>query len=60
MIKITMNNSQIVKWSFDEFDNYMTDGKYFIILRDGKWVGFYNLDYVISIIVKDEADKKNG
>ena len=53
MIKITMSNSQTVKWTADEFSDYMYDGKFFIIIRNGQWIGFYNLDHVISIIVKD-------
>ena len=53
MIKITMSNAQEVKWSKEEYDNYMYDGKCFIIIKDGKWAGFYNLDAVISIVVKE-------
>ena len=53
MIIITMTNSQEVKWQRDEFSNYMYDGKFFIIIRNGEWVGFYNLDHVISIIIKE-------
>ena len=55
MIKITMTNSKVVKWLNGEFDNYMYDGKFFIVIRNGEWVGFYNLDHVISIIVKEAA-----
>ena len=54
MIKIVMTNSDTVKWCKDEFDDYTYDGKFFIIKRNGEWVGFYNLEYVISIIIKDE------
>ena len=39
-------------WTKEEWDDYVYDGKYFIIKRNGQWVGMYNLDYVISIIVK--------
>ena len=53
MIIITMANSQVVKWQHDEFSDYMYDGKFFIIIRNGEWVGFYNLDHVISIIIKE-------
>ncbi len=55
MIKITMTNSQEVKWQRDDYTDYMYDGKYFIIIRNGEWIGFYNLDHVISIIIKSEA-----
>ena len=53
MIKITMTNSQVVKWLKADYTDYLYDGKYFIVIRNGEWVGFYNLDHVISIIVKD-------
>jgi len=51
-IKITMANSDEIKWTVDQWDDYKYDGKYFIITKGGVWVGFYNLDKVISIIVK--------
>lgn len=53
MIKITMTNSQEVKWNKEEYDNYMYDGKFFIIMKNNEWIGFYNLDAVISIVVKE-------
>lgn len=53
MIKITMTNSKEVKWGKEEYDSYMYDGKFFIIIKDSNWIGFYNLDAVISIVVKE-------
>lgn len=52
MLKIIMNNSQEVKWQKEEYDNYMYDGKFFIIIKNGEWIGFYNLNAVVSIVVK--------
>lgn len=54
VIKITMTNSKVVKWLKGEFDDYMYDGKFFIVIRNGEWIGFYNLEHVISIIIKEE------
>lgn len=54
LIKIVMINSEEIKWTSNDWDDYMYDGKYFIIKKNGVWVGMYNLDYVISIIVKYE------
>ncbi len=54
MIKITMTNSKVVTWHKGEFDDYMYDGKFFIVIRNGEWIGFYNLEHVISIIVKED------
>ncbi len=52
MLKIIMNNSQEVKWQKEEYDNYMYDGKFFIIIKNDEWIGFYNLNAVVSIVVK--------
>lgn len=52
MIRIEMKNGKIVKWKKKEYTDYKYDGKYFIIVKDGEWVGFYNLDCIISIMVK--------
>lgn len=51
-IKIAMKNSKQVVWKKDEWDDYMYDGKFFIIKKNNTWVGFYNLDKVVSIIVQ--------
>ena len=53
MISIVLTNNKIVKWLNGEFDDYMYDGKFFIIKHNGEWIGFYNLEHVISIIVKN-------
>lgn len=52
LIKIIMSNGCEVKWTKDRWDDYKYDGKFFIIMKDGAWIGFYNLDKVISIIIK--------
>lgn len=50
MIKITMANVNVVTWDEKDYTDYKYDGKFFIIIQDGQWVGFYNLDHVISIV----------
>ncbi len=52
MIIITMADSQEIKWQKEEYDNYIYDGKFFIIAKNGEWIGFYNLDTVTSIVVE--------
>lgn len=52
MIIITMANSQEIKWQKEEYDNYIYDGKFFIIAKNGEWIGFYNLNTVISIVIE--------
>lgn len=36
----------------DEYTEYKYDGKYFIVIKDKQWIGFYNLDCVECIEVK--------
>ena len=54
MITITLTNMEVAEWPACEYDDYKYDGKYFLILRNNRWIGFYNLEHVISIVVKDE------
>lgn len=52
MIIITMTNSQKIKWQKEKYDNYIYDGQFFIIVKNGEWIGFYNLDAVTSIVIE--------
>lgn len=54
MIKIVFKNGSVVKWKKKAYTDYKYDGKCFIIIKDEKWVGFYNVDSVISIIIKEK------
>ena len=56
MITIIMANEQVIQWKSNAYTDYKYDGKFFIIIRNGEWVGFYNLDHVISIIVKGDTE----
>ena len=62
MIKITMANSDVVTWGEEAYTDYKYDGKFFIIMQDEQWVGFYNLNHVISIVLINDSGKseKNG
>lgn len=53
MIKIILSNSKNVIWKEHEYDDYLYDGKFFVIIKDNKWIGFYNLDKVVSISVQE-------
>lgn len=54
MIKIIFKNGSVAKWRKKEFTDYKYDGKCFIIIKDERWVGIYNMDAVISIIIKED------
>lgn len=51
-IEIVMKNGGQVVWKKDDWDDYIYDGKFFIIQKNNFCVGFYNLDEIISIIVR--------
>ncbi len=53
-IEVTFKNGHTAVWEADkgEWDDYAYDGKVLIIKEDGSWVGIYNMDSVISVVVK--------
>lgn len=61
MIKIVLRNGNVVTWDEKSYTDYKYDGKFFIIIRDGQWVGFYNLDCVLSIEIDvDESEHEKS
>ena len=46
----------------DEYTDYRYDGKYFIVIKDKQWIGFYNLDSTMCIEIASikEAEKGNS
>ena len=54
IIKITLANRHTATWeaSKGEWDDYAYDGKVFIVKKDGSWVGLYNMEHVICVVVK--------
>ena len=51
-IKIFTKSGKLILFNEDDWDDYLYDGKFFIIKKNNTWVGFYNLDKVVSIIVQ--------
>ena len=52
MIKIVFKNGCVVKWTKKEYDDYKYDGKCFIIIKNERWVCIYNMDSIVSVIVR--------
>ncbi len=54
IIEVTFKSGYSAVWEAakDEWDDYAYDGKTFIIKKDGAWVGIYNIDCIVSIVVK--------
>lgn len=55
MIEIVFRNGDMCHYKPDEYTDYRYDGKYFIVIRDKQWIGFYNLDCVEYIEVQDRV-----
>ena len=53
MIEIVFKNGDMAHYNSEEYTDYRYDGKYFIVIKEKQWIGFYNLDCVEYI----EVDK---
>jgi len=51
VIEIVFRNGNMTHYSPNEYTDYKYDGKYFIVIREKQWIGFYNLDCVEYIEV---------
>ena len=53
-IEVTLKDGSSAIWEADkgDWDDYAYDGKVLIIKKDGAWIGIYNMDSVISVVVK--------
>ncbi len=54
MIKITFKNGDTAEWYIGQYTDYKYDGKCFIVIKDKQWVGIYNIDHIISIVIMGE------
>lgn len=52
MIEIVLKNGDMAHYKPDEYTDYKYDGKYFIVIYEKQWIGFYNLDCVEYIEVE--------
>ena len=52
MIEIVFRNGEVAHYKPSEYTEYRYDGKYFIVIKDCQWIGFYNLDCVECIEVE--------
>ena len=59
-ITIVFKNGEICHWKPEEYTDYRYDGKYFIVIKDKQWIGFYNLDSLIYIEVESVEDAEKG
>ena len=60
-INIDFKDGEFCYYAPSEYTEYQYDGKYFIVIKDEQWIGFYNLDEVRCIkIVAEKEPKKSA
>ncbi len=54
IISVALKTGMTACWesALDEWDDYCYDGTAFVIKKNGEYVGIYNMDSVISVVVK--------
>ena len=52
MIKIIFTNSYECKWNENQYTDYKYDGKCFIVINGKQWVGIYNINSIVSIVIQ--------
>lgn len=52
MIDITFKDGDMAHYEPNQYTDYKYDGKYFIVVYNEQWIGFYNLDAVKRIDIK--------
>ena len=52
MIEITFKDGDMAHYEPNQYTDYKYDGKYFIVIYNEQWIGFYNLDAVKRIDIK--------
>lgn len=51
LIKITLKDKNVIVWKSGEMDDYSVEGNCFVLKKDDKMVGIYNMDVVSYIVV---------
>ena len=55
-ITIVFQNGDICHYKPNEDTDYNYDRKYFIVIKDKRWIGFYNLDCIEYIEIGAEPE----
>lgn len=54
MLNIYMKDSEVREWDDNKYTEYDVKGKFFVVIRDNKWVGMYALEEIYFVEYKDE------
>lgn len=52
MIEIIMKDGSTVTYDYEEYTNYMYDGKCFVIVYGEQYIGMYNIDAIRSVTIE--------
>lgn len=52
MLKIVLKNGDIAEWKEEQFTDYKYDGRSFVVINCGQWVGIYNFDCIMYVVVE--------
>ena len=55
-ITIDFKNGETCHYAPDEYTDYRYDGKYFVVIFEKQWIGFYNLDEIRYIEIGSIED----
>lgn len=58
-ITIVFQNKEVCHYRPNEYTDYQYDGKYFVVIKDGQWIGLYNLDVIQYVEVASQAEINN-
>lgn len=53
MITIIFKNGRMETWDKGAYTDYIYDKKCFIVIRNEKWIGIYNINQTESIVIGD-------
>ena len=59
-ITIVFQNGDMCHYRPNEYTDYRYDGKYFIVIRDKQWIGFYNLNCIEYIEISSIEDAERN
>ena len=52
MIRITFKNGETAIYNGESYTDYLYDRRCFIVVKDLKWIGIYNLDCIDCIVIE--------
>lgn len=54
MIDIVWKDGTHETWESGDYTEYTYNEQTFVVIKDAKWIGIYNIDCVAKIVVSDQ------